>query len=122
MAKILIIDDSALSRRILRTIMESAGHEVLDAEDGISGLESYFLEKPDMVTLDLTMKDMYGLDVLVRLREMDPGANVLIASADIQSSTHAMVKEAGAAGFIGKPFVAEAVLEKISAALKGTTP
>lgn len=122
MAKILIIDDSALSRRMLRGILESAGHDVLDAEDGISGLERYFLEKPDLVTLDLTMKDMYGLDVLVRIREMDPGANVLIASADIQSSTHAMVKEAGAAGFIGKPFVAEAVLEKIADALKGTTP
>ena len=122
MPKILIIDDSALSRRMLRGILESAGYAVVDAEDGISGLERYFLEKPDLVTLDLTMKDMYGLDVLARLREMDSKANVVIASADIQSSTHEMVKDAGAAGFIGKPFVAEAVLEKISAALKGPTP
>ncbi|MEI6260863.1 MAG: response regulator [Deltaproteobacteria bacterium] len=120
MSKILIIEDSALSRRMLREILESAGHDVVDAHDGISGLERYFLEKPDLVTLDLTMKYMHGLDVLARLREMDPTAKVVIASADIQNTTHAMVKEAGAAGFIGKPFVAEAVLEKIAATLKGS--
>lgn len=54
MSKILIIEDSALSRRMLREILESAGHDVVDAHDGISGLERYFLEKPDLVTLDLT--------------------------------------------------------------------
>jgi two-component system, chemotaxis family, chemotaxis protein CheY len=65
---------------------------------------------------------MNGLEVLTRLREMDPRARVLIASADIQDMTLVLIKEAGAAGFIGKPFVAEVVLEKIAAALKGTTP
>ncbi len=114
--KILIVDDSALSRRTLRRILESAGHEVVEADDGMTALEVYFLEKPNLVLLDLVMKGMYGLDVLVKLREMDPKARVVVASADIQSSTRRMVDEAGAFGFINKPFVAEQVMAAVEAA------
>jgi two-component system chemotaxis response regulator CheY len=115
--KILIVDDSALSRRTLRRILETAGYEVVEAGDGMAALELYFLEKPGLVLLDLVMKGMYGLDVLVKLREMDPKALVVVASADIQSSTRKMVDEAGALGFINKPFVAEPVLAAVEAAL-----
>ena len=115
--KILIVDDSALSRRTLRRILESAGYEVVEADDGMAALELYFLEKPGLVLLDLVMKGMYGLDVLVKLREMDPKALVVVASADIQSSTRKMVDEAGALGFIHKPFVTEPVLAAVQAAL-----
>jgi len=121
-SKILIVDDSALSRRMLRRILESAGYEVVEADDGMTALEVYFLEKPDLVLLDLVMKGMYGLDVLVKLREMDPKALVVVASADIQSSTRTMVDEAGALGFINKPFVTEQVIASVEAALtKGAT-
>lgn len=116
-SKILIVDDSALSRRTLRRILESAGYEVVEADDGMAALELYFLEKPGLVLLDLVMKGMYGLDVLVKLREMDPRALVVVASADIQSSTRKMVDEAGALGFINKPFIAEPVLAAVEAAL-----
>ena len=105
--KILIVDDSALSRRTLRRILESAGYDVVEANEGMAALEAYFLEKPDLVLLDLVMKGMYGLDVLVKLREMDQQARVVVASADIQSSTRKMVDEAGALGFINKPFIAD---------------
>ena len=115
--KILIVDDSALSRRTLRRILESAGYEVVEAEDGMTALELYFLEKPSLVLLDLVMKGMYGLDVLVKLREMDPKALVVVASADIQSSTRKMVDEAGALAFINKPFVSEPVIAAVEAAL-----
>lgn len=121
-SKILIVDDSALSRRTLRRILESAGYEVVEADDGMTALEVYFLEKPSLVLLDLVMKGMYGLDVLVKLREMDPKALVVVASADIQSSTRTMVDEAGALGFINKPFVTEQVIASVEAALtKGAT-
>jgi two-component system chemotaxis response regulator CheY len=116
--KLLIVDDSALSRRTLRRILESAGYEVVEAGDGMTALEVYFLEKPSVVLLDLVMKGMYGLDVLVKLREMDPKALVVIASADIQSSTRKMVDEAGAQAFINKPFVSEQVLAAVEAALR----
>jgi two-component system, chemotaxis family, chemotaxis protein CheY len=115
--KVLIVDDSALSRRTLRRIVESAGYEVVEADDGMTALEVYFLEKPNLVLLDLVMKGMYGLDVLVKLREMDPNALVVVASADIQSSTRKMVDEAGALAFINKPFVSEQVLAAVRTAL-----
>lgn len=116
-SKVLIVDDSALSRRTLRRILEAADYPVVEAEDGMTALEVYFLEKPGLVLLDLVMKGMYGIDVLVKLREMDPKALVVIASADIQSSTRKMVDEAGALGFINKPFVSEQVLTAVAAAL-----
>jgi two-component system chemotaxis response regulator CheY len=115
--KILIVDDSSLSRRTMRRILETAGYEVVEAEDGMTALEAYFLEKPSVVLLDLVMKGMYGLDVLVKLREMDPKALVVVASADIQSSTRQMVDEAGALGFVNKPFVSEQVIAAVEAAL-----
>lgn len=121
MAKILIVDDSGLSRRTLRRILEAEGHEVTEAEDGDSALEQYFLDKPDLVLLDLVMKGMYGVDVLTRLRQMDAQARVIVASADIQSSTHAMVKEAGALAFITKPFLPAQVMLAVNAALEGKT-
>ncbi len=115
--KILIVDDSSLSRRTLRRILESAEYEIVEADDGMVALETYFLEKPSLVLLDLVMKGMYGLDVLVKLREMDQQARVVVASADIQSSTRKMVDEAGALGFITKPFISEEVLATVEAAL-----
>src|ERR1700683_2172844 len=107
MAKILIVDDSGLSRRISRTILEDAGHVAVEAEEGIVGLEKFFLEKPDVVLLDITMKGMNGIEVLKKLREMDGEARVVIATADIQSSTRTLTKEAGCSGFITKPLAAE---------------
>ena len=115
--KILIVDDSALSRRTLRRILETTGYEVVEADDGMTALELYFLEKPGLVLLDLVMKGMYGLDVLVKLREMDQQACVVVASADIQSSTRKLVDEAGALGFIHKPFMPEEVIAAVQAAL-----
>jgi CheY-like chemotaxis protein len=60
MAKILIVDDSAMSRRILRRILETADHNVIEADDGMVAIEKYFLEKPDLVMLDLLMKGISG--------------------------------------------------------------
>ena len=97
--KILIVDDSALARRMSRNILEAEGFVVLEARDGLSALERYFLEKPDVVLLDLVMKGMYGLEVLEKLRQMDPDVKVVVVSADVQSSSHDLVHEAGA-----KPF------------------
>ena len=117
--KIMIVDDSGLSRRTLRRILEEAGYEIVEAEDGLSALEQYFLAKPDLVLLDLVMKGMYGLEVLAKLRAMDQEARIIVASADIQSSTRTMVEEAGAKAFVTKPFIAEEVLTAVQAAVGG---
>lgn len=117
MAKILIVDDSGLARRTMRRILEPAGHEVIEAQDGISGIEMYFLEKPDLVMLDMTMPDMHGLHVLEKLREIDAQARVIMATADIQSSSKTMAEKAGAWGFVTKPYDPEALLSAVRSAL-----
>jgi two-component system chemotaxis response regulator CheY len=119
MAKILVVDDSGMSRRTLRKILEPAGHEIIEAEEGMVALERYSLDKPDLVLLDLTMTGMYGMDVLNKLREMDPQACVIVASADIQHSTREMVDAGGASAFITKPFTSDKVLSTVESVLQG---
>ncbi len=87
MATILIVDDSNLSRKTCRRILEAGGYHVRDAADGMSALEQYALDRPDLVLLDVTMADMNGLEVLRQLRAIDAGARVVMATADVQSST-----------------------------------
>src|SRR5690242_18617700 len=118
MAKILIVDDSAMSRRILRRILEGAGHEIEEAEDGMVAIEKYFLNKPDLVLLDLIMKEMLGMEVLQKIRQMDEKACVIVATADIQKSTQELTRAAGADGFVTKPFVEAEILKAVDTALK----
>jgi two-component system chemotaxis response regulator CheY len=101
--KVLLVDDSGLARRSTRRLLEGAGYQVVEAEDGMAAIEQYFVEKPDVVMLDLVMKGMYGLEVLSTLREMDPDARVVVLSADIQTSSRELVQAAGASGFLSKP-------------------
>jgi two-component system chemotaxis response regulator CheY len=119
MAKILLVDDSNLSRRILRRILEADGHVILEAADGMAALERYAIDQPDLVLLDMTMSGMHGLDVLSQLRAIDVQARVIVATADIQSSTRILVQEGGGAGFISKPFVEEQVRDAVNAVLAG---
>ena len=119
MTKVLVVDDSALARRRARTILEDAGYQVAEAEDGISGLESYFVAKPDVVLLDLVMKGMYGLEVLTKLREMDRAARVIVVTADVQDSSYDLVHQAGAAGFLTKALDPAELLELLRATLNG---
>jgi len=117
--RILVVDDSALARRGTRRVLEGAGYSVAEAEDGIVALERYFVDKPDLVVLDLVMKGMYGLEVLAKLRELDPGARVIVLSADIQTSSRQMVNDAGAAAFLNKPVTPDDLLNAVNAALEG---
>lgn len=120
--KVLLVDDSGLARRSTRRLLENAGYEVVEAEDGLSALELFAVEKPDIVLLDLVMKGMYGLDVLEKLREMDPVARVIVVSADVQTSSRDMVQAAGASGFINKPASPDQVVGMIEQVLKGAAP
>jgi two-component system, chemotaxis family, chemotaxis protein CheY len=115
--RILVVDDSGLARRGTRRVLEGAGYSVVEAEDGMVALERYFVEKPDLVLLDLVMKGMYGLEVLAKLRELDPGARVIVLSADIQTSSRQMVNDAGAAAFLNKPVAPADLLAAVSGVL-----
>ena len=118
--KILLVDDSALARRSVRQMLEGAGYEVVEAEDGLGGLEQYFVQKPDVVVLDLVMKGMYGHDVLTKLREMDSGARVIVVTADVQDSSRTLVESSGAAGFLTKPVKGDELLTAVRNALGDT--
>jgi two-component system chemotaxis response regulator CheY len=90
---------------------------VIEESAGTAALARYESDRPGVVMLDLLMSDMYGLDVLIALRRIDPGARVIIASADVQVATRDEVLAAGACAFVGKPFAADAVLGAVASAL-----
>ena len=119
--KVLIVDDSALMRRSLRQIFEPEGWEVLEADNGLSAIEHFFVERPSLVMLDLVMRGMYGLEVLSKLRQIDPEARVIVVSADVQSSSHDLAREGGASGFVIKPFNRDQILTAVNAALQETS-
>ncbi len=118
-AKVLLVDDSKLARRGLRQILEPLGCSVVEAEDGMRALERYFLEKPDIVFLDLLMTGMHGLEVLKKLRELDAHARIVVVSADIQDSSREMAQAAGASAFVQKPFDADDIKSALAAAMAG---
>ncbi len=117
MATIMIVDDSNFTRRTHRRIVESDGHVVHEATSGMAAIEGFFVHRPDLVLLDLTMEDMSGFEVLERLRELDAGARVIVVSADVQRSTSHRLAEAGALRFLGKPVSADDLLATVSALL-----
>jgi two-component system chemotaxis response regulator CheY len=118
-AKILLVDDSGLARRSTRRVLEGAGYTVVEAQDGFSALEQYAVERPDVVLLDLVMQGMYGLDVLAKLKEMDPAVKVIVVSADIQTSSRQMVQDAGASGFLTKPATNDQILSTLTTVRHG---
>ena len=113
-AKILLVDDSGLARRSMRAILEPAGYQVVEAEDGMSALELYFLEKPDLVLLDLVMRGMNGLAVLSKRHELDREARGVVVSADIQDSSRELAESGGASGFVTKPVERAEILKVIA--------
>jgi len=120
-AKILIVDDSGLARRLTRQFLEELGHFIEEAADGAQALERYVLNQHDLVVLDMVMHGMYGLDVLIKLRELNPKLPVLVVTADIQKSTRDQVKDAGAVGIINKPLKREDLAAAVETVLKGET-
>ena len=118
MAKILIVDDAAFMRMMLRDILTKNGFEVVgEAVNGADGVAKYKELSPDVVTMDITMPEMDGLAALKEIKKADPSARVLMCSAMGQQ---AMVIEAiqnGAKDFIVKPFQAERVREAVNKAL-----
>jgi two-component system chemotaxis response regulator CheY len=120
-AKFLIVDDSGLTRRILRQYLEDLGHSVEEASDGVQALERYVLNRHDVVILDMVMHGMTGLEVLTKFRELNPALPVVIATADIQKSTRDQVKAAGAAALVNKPLNKEELTTILTTVLAGGT-
>lgn len=118
-AKILIVDDSSLTRRTLRSLVESMGYTAEDAVDGAQALERFFIGKPDVVLLDIVMSGMYGPEVLEKLKELDPEVRVVVCTSDIQKSTADQIKAAGAKGILNKPISKEQLAAVLQTVLAG---
>ncbi|KMT21681.1 response regulator [Clostridium cylindrosporum] len=118
MPKVLIVDDAAFMRMMLKDILTKNGYEVIgEAPNGAKGVELYKAERPDVVTMDITMPEMDGIQALKEIKAIDPGATVIMCSAMGQQ---AMVMEAiksGAKDFIVKPFQPERVMESFKKVL-----
>ncbi len=105
MAKILVVDDSRTSRKILKGLLESAGHEVVgEATNGLEGYEQYVELKPDIVTLDITMPVLDGIEALKKIKGEYPEAKVIMVTAAGQKSKMIEAVQNGASEFVSKPF------------------
>lgn len=119
MANILIVDDSRTSRRILREILEEAGHTVVgECLNGEDGYLKYKGLKPDLVTMDITMPKMDGIEALQLIKKSDAGAKVIMITAAGQKEKMIQAIRYGAAEFISKPYEAGEVLQVIDKVLE----
>jgi len=115
MAKILVVDDAAFMRMQLTDILQKGGHEVVGhAENGQDAIEKYTQLKPDLVTMDITMPVMEGIDAVKGIKQFDPNAKVIMCSAMGQQSMVVNAIQAGAKDFIVKPFQPDRVIEAIA--------
>nr|MBQ8252631.1 response regulator [Lachnospiraceae bacterium] len=115
MAKILIVDDSRTSRKMLRTILESNGHEVLDeAVNGQDGVQKFQALKPDVVTLDITMPIVDGVEALKMIKALDANSKVIMVTAAGQKNKMIDCIKAGANEFLTKPFDQQEIIDVIA--------
>ncbi len=114
---VLIVDDSRISRMLIRRAISELKYieNIREADGGEAAINLYQQSRPDLVFLDLTMEG--GLDgflTLEKLKQIDPTAQVLIVSADIQTKAKEKVLALGALNFINKPFNKDELLEYIN--------
>jgi two-component system, chemotaxis family, chemotaxis protein CheY len=115
MKRVLIVDDAAFMRMAIKTILKKTDFDVIgEAENGIKGVQKYKELKPDIVTMDITMPEMTGIEALKSIMEFDTKAKVVMVSAMGQET---LVREAimhGAKSFIVKPFKEDYVVQTLN--------
>lgn len=117
--RIMIVDDAIFMRMKLKDILEKNGYEVVaEAQNGADAIEKYKAEKPSIVTMDITMPEMNGIEALKGIKEIDPSAKVIMCSAMGQQGMVMEAIQAGALDFIVKPFETDRVIDSIEKANK----
>jgi len=117
---VLVVDDAAFMRMMIRDILSKEGYVIHEAVNGRDAVEKYTEVHPDLVTMDITMPEMSGLDALRVIREKDPSARVLIVSAMGQQKMIVEALESGAMDFLVKPFQPTKVLETVKKCLQSS--
>ena len=114
MAKIMICDDAAFMRMMIKDILVKNGYNIAgEAENGVKAVEKYQETKPDLVLMDITMPEMDGIQALKKIKAIDANASVVMCSAMGQQAMVIEAIQSGAKDFIVKPFQAERVLEAV---------
>jgi len=112
--RVLIVDDAAFMRMLLKDIITKAGFEVVgEAANGVEAVEKFKELKPDVVTMDITMPEMNGIDAIKKIREFAPDAKIIVCSAMGQQAMVVEAIQAGAKDFIVKPFQHSRVIEAL---------
>ena len=118
--RILIVDDAAFMRMMIKDILGKNGFEVVgEADNGQKAVNLYFELKPDLVTMDITMPEMDGIAAVKEIKKKDPAAKVIMCSAMGQQMMVMEAIQAGARDFVVKPFQQERVLQALEKALSG---
>ncbi len=116
MAKILIVDDAAFMRKVIRDTLTKEGYtDIYEAVDGQDAVEKYSEIKPDLVLMDITMPNMDGLEALKAIRAKDSNANVVMCSAMGQEAMVVEAVQAGTKDFVVKPFKSDRLLKTVTA-------
>lgn len=115
--RILVVDDAAFMRMLIKNIVTKSGYEVIEAENGKVAADLYKQHKPDLVTMDITMPEMNGIESVKVIRQIDPNANIIICSAMGQQAMVMEAIQAGAKDFIVKPFQQDRILQAIERVL-----
>lgn len=119
MAKILIVDDSRMSRTLLKSMLQLMGHEIIgEASNGLDALESYKTLRPDLVTMDLVMPGISGLEALKGILDCNSQAAVVMVTANSQITLDRGCVEAGARAVLRKPFNSQELEAVLSLALQ----
>lgn len=114
MTSILVVDDSKFQRETIKNILEEAGYEVIgEAANGEDAIKLALILKPEIITLDNVLPDMFGLDVMDELNDVDFKAKVIMISAVGQEIAQKEAREIGILDYLVKPFTKEALLEKV---------
>jgi two-component system chemotaxis response regulator CheY len=115
---VLVCDDAIFMRTMISDILSQAGFEIVgEAESGLQAVEKYKVLKPDLVTMDIVMPDMGGIEAVREICKDDPEARILMCSAMGQQALVVEAIQAGAKDFVVKPFQPSRVLEAVQRVL-----
>lgn len=112
--RVLIVDDASYMRELIKDALTKGGYEIAgEAENGLDAVAKYKALKPDLVTMDIVMQEKSGVDAVKDIVEGDSSAKILVVSAMGQQSMMIEAIQAGAKGFVIKPFKPDVLIEEV---------